>query len=93
VNQQVTVQDQFGGAFGQPNVGVLNAAFICNPAVKKHGTRTVQIKHPSQHLVCYTTTTAQGNVNVQLQNQFGPRQLLANQRFMLCVPSQKTVVP
>jgi hypothetical protein len=89
VNQQVVVQDQWGGG----NITVLNAALLCNPAVKKHGTRTFQIKHPRHHLVCYTTTTSQEAVPAQFRNQFGQWQLNATQRFLLCVPTQKTVVP
>lgn len=93
VNQPVQVRDQFSQ---QPQqITVLNAVLICNPAAKKHGTRTFQIQHPNQHLVCYTTTTAapQPPVALQLRNQFGQRQLNVTQRFLLCVPSRKTVVP
>jgi hypothetical protein len=94
VNQQVVVQDQFPQ---NGNLTVLRASLVCNPAVKKHGNRTFQVRHPNQHLVCYTTTTFQFPTGQrpmpQLRNQFGQRQLAVAQRFLLCVPSRKTVVP
>jgi hypothetical protein len=94
VNEQVVVQDQFPQ---NGNLTVLRASLVCNPAAKKHGNLTFQIQHPNQHLVCYTTTTFQfptGQRPVpRLRNQFGQRQLTVAQRFLLCVPSRKTVVP
>jgi hypothetical protein len=92
VNQQVTVQDQFPPP---GNITVLNTAFLCNPAAKKHGTRSVRIKHPRHHLVCYTITPLQfpaGQRPVrQLRNQFGQRQVTVIERRILCVPSRKSV--
>jgi hypothetical protein len=93
VSQLVHVRDQFTQ---QPlQIHVQTAALICNPAAKRHGTRTFQIQHPAQHLVCYTIAPSnlQPPVGVQLRNQFGPRGLTAGRRLLLCVPSRKTVVP
>ncbi len=93
IDQQVSVKDQWSGG----GVVVQKAVLICNPAAKTHGYTTFPILHPNQHLVCYTISpfqfpTGQGPV-VALRNQFGGRQFTATVRFMLCVPSTKTIVP
>ena len=92
IDQQVMVQDQWSGG----PVVVQKAALICNPAAKTHGSKTFPILHPNQHLVCYTISpfrfpTGQGPV-VSLLNQFGRRQFTAVERFLLCVPSRKSIV-
>jgi hypothetical protein len=98
VNQAVTVQDQFSAFVPPPSANVLvqRAALLCNPAVKKHGTRTFEVKHRGAHLVCYTITkfqfpTGQRPV-AQLRNQFGQFKMTATERSLLCAPSKKQVV-
>ncbi len=92
IDQQVIVQDQWSGG----PVVVQKAVLICNPAAKKRGMQTFPILHLNQHLVCYTISpfrfpAGHGPV-VSLLNQFGRRQFTAVERFLLCVPSRKSIV-
>ena len=96
VDQQVAVRDQWANFGSGGQVVVQQAVLICNPAAKTHGTKTFPILHPNQHLVCYTISpfrfpTGQAP-GVRLRNQFGQRQFTPVVRFMLCVPSTKSIV-
>jgi hypothetical protein len=91
IDQQVVVRDQWSGG----PVVVQQAVMICNPAAKTHGSKTYPILHPNQHLVCYTISPFRfpnGHAPVTLSNQFGRRQFTPVVRFMLCVPSTKSIV-
>ena len=91
INQQVVVQDQWSGG----PVMVKQAVMICNPAAKTHAGKTYPILHPNQHLVCYAISPFRfpnGHAPVTLSSQFGRRQFTPVVRFMLCVPSTKSIV-
>ena len=86
INEQVNLQDQWSNA---PRV-VRRPFLFCNPVRKGHNGVITPVRHPDDHLTCYTTSKQQvAPVSVFFANQFGPFSLNPRGSDMLCVPTRK----
>ncbi len=83
----VILTDQFGST----QTSVIKPAHLCNP-VDKNGEG---IFDPETHLTCYKIQDDPRfqRREVVVTNQFGEQTLLVTAPSLLCVPSDKTVVP
>src|SRR6185369_5090267 len=89
VPRTVTVVDQFESI----TENVIKPVRLCAPASKNNEDPSAPL-HPD-HLLCYKSKSATqfGDVEVTIQNQFGPDQLRLIHRRELCVPSLKNPAP
>ena len=87
VGANVTVT---GVDFGEQNVGVLAAHYLCPPAIKNQGPPPVG----EPHLKCYDVTGRNPGLIVDLKTQFGPeKDVKVRQPKLLCVPALQADPP
>jgi hypothetical protein len=78
--------------FHQERVGVIAPVLLCNPVRKLHNGAITEIRHPDDHLVCYTKTPRQFVTTRGIKNQFQSTQITTIASDLLCVPSRKQVL-
>jgi hypothetical protein len=83
IDEQVYLEDQFGAV----NATVLWPDYFCNPVRKWPGA----ISNPNNHLTLYALSHDEHGARwrVQVDNQFGPQELLVSDPVYLGVPTQK----
>jgi len=85
--EQIVIEDQFGKSevvLGQPRM-------LCNPSAKRHRDKLYRVENEKRHLVCYDIVK-QGKVEkheLNINNQFGPDDVVSTRRRTFCVPSLK----
>jgi hypothetical protein len=88
----VSLTDQFG-AINDGNFEAKKPFLFCTP-VDKNGEGII---NAVDHLTCYKVKgpkiAKNDRPNVEVVNQLGTLQLNATKAFLLCVPSEKTVLP
>ena len=85
----VTLRDEFG----RERVKVGQPVQLCAPVAIQAGPAAAPMRHPVKHLVCYRIKDAPVNKKVQILNGFERPKLVAISPVMLCVPSNKIVLP
>ena len=82
---EVDLKDQWT----EEPVTVYEAAFFANPVKKTVGSEVTEIQNPDDHLVFYKIAGASFEIDVQIDNQFGPQTLPLKNPALLAVPSEK----
>jgi hypothetical protein len=80
--------DQFHRERVQVNTPIL----LCNPVRKEHNGAVTEIRHPDDHLVCYSKTLRQFANTRDIKNQFEASQIITIASDWLCVPSKKQII-
>lgn len=89
----VDLRDQFNHP--GVNISVSNKIRFCNPTYKvTSGPVVTPIAHPDDHLTFYRLSPQPpANLIVEVNNQFGPQQLVVTDPVLLAVPTQKSPHP
>jgi len=90
------VKPQLSDQFQDTTNRVVRPIALCNPVTKRHGDIVTPIKHPDDHLVCYSITPVDFSGQAQIRNQFQAAVFGIKAADILCVPSKKlsvTVIP
>lgn len=90
--KQVAVPAFLADQFHQERVKVNSPVLLCNPVKKEHNGTITDIRHPDNHLVCYTKTPRQFVTTRGVRNQFQATQITTIASDLLCVPSKKQIL-
>jgi hypothetical protein len=89
---QVAVPASLADQFQRERVKVTTPVLLCNPVQKQHNGAVTDIRHPDDHLVCYTKTPRQFATARGIKNQLESTQINTIASDLLCVPSKKQVL-
>jgi hypothetical protein len=90
--KQVAVPAFLADQFHQEKVKVNSPVLLRNPVKKEHNGTITEIRHPDDHLVCYTKTPRQSVTTRGIRNLFQSTRITTIASDLLCIPSKTKIL-